>query len=165
MLKLGFLLLRNEEEQLDSIDQTLARLNLEQFKTNRYWFLKSLRKDLFCWKDNLNILIRELIFYWNIASLRLDFIYCRLRDRKKERISNTGYHFLANSDGILAEDIDEKRKESFQWMTRADTIAASLWCGDSDPFSNLRYCYCFKDLNLEEKRVSLEEITLALESI
>ena len=35
-------------------------------------FIRYLRKDLFNKNKYLNSLIKELIFYWNIASLRLD---------------------------------------------------------------------------------------------
>ena len=50
-------------------------------------------------------------------------------------------------------------------MSRETMRITSLWCGDSDPFSNLRDCYCFKDLNLKEKQVSVEEIASARENI
>ena len=74
------------------------------------------------------------------------------------------FEILASSNGIHAIHIDED-KSSGPEMTSEDMIITSLWCGESDPFSNLRYCYCFKDLNLEEKQVSIKEIESSLENI
>jgi hypothetical protein len=72
---------------------------------------------------------------------------------------------LANSNGVQAIDIGDNGLISGPEMTNRDMIVTSLWSGDSDPFSNLRYCYCFKDLKLKEKHVSVEEIASALENI
>jgi hypothetical protein len=71
---------------------------------------------------------------------------------------------LANSNGIQSINIDENKSIGPE-MTAEDMVITSLWSGDSDPFSNLRYCYCFKNLELEEKHVSLKEIASALEKI
>jgi hypothetical protein len=106
-------------------------------------------------------LVKELIFYWNIASLRLDLIYCHRGLFRR----GVGYHFLTNSNGILAIDITENRSRPGTVMTSEDMIITSLCSGVPDPFSNLRYCYCFKDLNLEKRQLSVEEIASALENI
>jgi hypothetical protein len=75
------------------------------------------------------------------------------------------YHLVANSNGIQAINIGADKRGPGPEMSTKDIAITSLWSGESDPFSNLRYCYCFKDLNLEEKQVSVEEIASALENI
>ena len=72
---------------------------------------------------------------------------------------------MANSNGVLAINIGEDIRGPGPEMSTKDIAITSLWSGGSDPFSNLRYCYCFKDLNLEEKQTSVEEIESSLENI
>jgi hypothetical protein len=166
ILRLGILTVRGEEYHWESINQLYSKSDEDYLEFKKSNFIRSLRIDLFSKKQNLNNLIKELIFYWNIASLRLDFVYCKQRYwEKNSGRSMVGYHLLANSDGIQAIDIDENRSQPGPEMTNEDIIITSLWCGDSDPFSNLRHCYCFKDLNLEERQVSVEEIASAIEDI
>lgn len=165
ILRFGILLTRNREERWEKISKFTSKTDEDFQDKKKSNFMRRLRKDLFYSKQNLTNLIKELIFYWNIASLRLDFIYCRQKHRKDKGYAlNGAYHLLRDSEGILAKCISEKRM-SFKEMTSEDMIITSLWCGESDPFSNMRYCYCFKDLNLEERHVSAEEIASALEDI
>jgi len=166
VIKLGITSMRSAEDYDERLTKFLAKSEDGLKETQKFNFIRLLRKDLFANKQNLNNLIKELIFYWNIASLRLDFIYCRQRYWKdKWSLSATGYHLLANSNGIQAIKIGEDKRGTGPEMTSEDIAITSLWSGESDPFSTLRYCYCFKDLNLKEKQTSVEEIASALESI
>ena len=165
ILRAGIMSMKHKEDSWEWVTKFLAKSDEDYLNAKKSQFIRSLRRDLFYKKDNLNNLIKELIFYWNIASLRLDFIYCNeIAYRRRWGGSGGRYHLLASSNGIQAIHIDED-KSSGPEMTSEDMIITSLWCGESDPFSNLRYCYCFKDLNLEEKQTSVEEIASALENI
>jgi hypothetical protein len=165
ILRIGIIYITRIEYRWDSLNRALSKSKEDYEQTRKFNFIRLLRWDLFSKKQNLPNLIKELIFYWNIASLRLDFIYCKQRYWKKRWGHSTeAYHLLANSNGIQAIHIDENKSTGPE-MTNEDMIVTSLWSGDSDPFSNLRYCYCFKDLNLKEKHVSVKEIASALENI
>lgn len=164
ILRLGIKSVRGEEDYHEKITKFLAKSNEDYLAKIEFDFMRSRWRDLFYKKQNIINLVKELIFYWNIASLRLDLIY-RRRGFFRWEGSKGGYHFLTNSNGILAIDITENRSQPGTVMTSEDMIITSLWSGDSDPFSNLRYCYCFKDLNLEEIEISVEEIASAIEDI
>ena len=166
VIKFGIISMRSAEDYDGRLTKFLAKSEDSLKETQKFNFIRLLRKDLFNNKQNLNNLIKEFIFYWNIASLRLDFIYCKQRYWKnKWSHSATGYHLLANFNGIQAINIGADKRGTGPEMTNEDIAITSLWSGESDPFSALRYCCCFKDLNLEEKQTSVEEIAPALEDI
>jgi hypothetical protein len=69
------------------------------------------------------------------------------------------YHLLAGSNGLKAIDMDYKRGNHLgPDMTGEDMIITSLWCGEVDPFSSLRYCDSFRKMNLKEKWITVDEI-------
>jgi hypothetical protein len=166
ILKLGIISIRDEEQLDDRLYEFLKKPKDSYEEHKKFNFIRFLRKDLFDKKQNLDNLIKEFIFYWNIASLRLDFIYCKQRYWKNSGAgSSAGYHLLANSNSIQAINIGADKRGPGPEMSTKDIAITSLWSGGSDPFSNLRYCYCFRNFNLEEKQTSVEEIASALESI
>lgn len=166
ILRLGILTVRGVEYRWERMNQSNPKTDKDYLEFEEFNFIRPLRLDLFSKRQNLDNLIKELIFYWNIASLRLDFIYSKQKYLEKYLgRSVVGYHLLANSGGIQAIDIDEDRSQPGPELTSEDMIITSLWSGDSDPFSILRFCDCFKDLNLEERQVSVEEIASAIEDI
>ena len=165
ILRLGLLSMRKEEDRHDKLLKMLAKSEESYNESKRFDFLRTQRRENFYKKDNLTSIIRQFIFYWNIASLRVDFIYrSRSYSRKNPVIFNEVYHLQLASDGLRAIDVHYKRgNHSGPSMTDQDMIATSLWCGEGDPFSSPRYCYSFGEMNLERRQITVDEITSYLE--
>jgi hypothetical protein len=84
MLKLGIEAIRYEQCCDEKLKKFLKKPTDSDEDKREFPFIEFLRKDLFKNKEHLNNLIKELIFYWNIASLRLDSIYWTQRYLKKK---------------------------------------------------------------------------------
>lgn len=131
----------------------------------KFEFLRTMKNESFDKKDNLINIIKQYIFYWNIASLRMDFIYCRRSLWKKNvGISPEVYHLQLTSDGLRAIDINYKRgNRSGPSMSEEDIINSSIYVGEGDPFLSPRYCYSFEKLNLEKRPLTVDEIANYIE--
>jgi hypothetical protein len=165
ILRLGIKSMQNEKLRHDKLSRMLSKSEEGYKESKKFNFLRTLREESFCKTGNLTNIIRQFIFYWNIASLKVDFIYCRRSYwRKKYGISNEVFHLQLASDGLRAIDIHYKRgNRPGPSMTDKDMIVTSLWCGEGDPFSNLRYCYSFREMNLEKRLITVDEIASYLE--
>jgi hypothetical protein len=167
ILKLGILVLRGETDYWEDL---FGQVDTEEeyLEAKKSYFARSLRRDILYKKQNLINLIRELIFYWNVASLRLDHIYIKHKE-SRNIYPKTKYHLIKDSNGLSEIRIDVIKGDDLtegyfhQAMTKEDMIVTSLWCGDADPFSNLRFCDSFRELELEEKQIAVEEIASYLE--
>lgn len=160
----GIISMRKEVEEFETI---IGRgidndEGYEQFKKDH--FIRFLRKDLFYKREHLNPLIKELIFYWNIASLRLDWVYYKLNAISKiSPGTKKKCHIISDADGIQAIDLDTYKKAFHQEATREAMMITALWSGKAGPFKTLRYCNCFRGLDLEEKQIKTEDILSEVE--
>lgn len=153
---------RREEDRMEISNRFLYGRKNKVKDSQKNDYLKLQWRDAFSSKQSQNNLIKRLIFYWNIAALRVDFIYFN----HKNSFNGGGFHIETNSNGIQAINIDGSRKGMWDFfMTNKEMATTSLLSAEADPFSSIRYCYCFKDLNLKEKHTSIEEISSSLESI
>jgi hypothetical protein len=75
ILRIGIIYMTRIEYRWDGLNRALSKSKENYEQSREFNFIRLLRWDLFSKKQNLPNLIKELIFYWNIASLRLDFIY------------------------------------------------------------------------------------------
>jgi hypothetical protein len=73
ILGLGIRSVRSEEDRWERENDSYSKSNEDILESRKYYFIRKLRKSSFSKKSNLDNLIKELILYWNIASLRLDF--------------------------------------------------------------------------------------------
>jgi hypothetical protein len=121
-------------------------------------------------KHDLEILSRELVFHWNVASTRFDLVlYCL--DKIKLSLCSGKYH-LQSKDGFfqvidlvtnkplmtprVSENIfyygmtprDIKIREDGTWQMK---------CME-DPFDYLRSCHAFREAGKESKTISIEKI-------
>ena len=159
LLLLGIMSMRKEAKDCEAIMKGEAYDEEYYEKLKKDNFIRYLRKDLFCRKDNLNSLIKELIFYWNIASLRLDWIYYAIINRNQiSPGTKKRYHIKSDSDGIQAINLDNYKKVIHQEATREAMMITALCSEEADPFSTLRYCSCFKDHGLEEKQIKIKKL-------
>jgi biotin operon repressor len=161
ILAAGIRQIREEEDYFDAMAGGGVESDEEYQKATDRHFINYLRRDLFFRRDRLRPLVSELIFYWNIASLRLDWIYSQLKflTCTSHGIGEIKYHVLTGYDGIQVIDLKTLENIPFAICTREDMVTTSLWSGDdADPFGHLRYCECFKDFNLEQRPTSIDEI-------
>jgi len=155
----GILSIREEEEGFEAIYTGGVDTKEEYEQVKKIHFIRFLRKDLFFKKEYLNSLIKELIFYWNIASLRLDWLYYKLSEIAQiSPGTKKRYYIYVDSDGIQAINLDTHTKAFHPEITREAMMITALWSGETDPFTTLRYCSCFSDFGLEEKQIKIEEI-------
>jgi hypothetical protein len=122
------------------------------------YFIQFMRDDLFYKEKNLVSLIKQYIFYWNIMSLRLDLIYVK-HDDHKFPWPKREYHFIIKSGYLQAMDSILGESNDFEGIFLREMMLTSLLCID-DPFINLRYCSCFKELNLKEISLTVDDIVL-----
>jgi DNA-binding MarR family transcriptional regulator len=128
-------------------------------------FLRILVSDLFCKREYLNSLIKEMIFYWNIASLRLDWLYYELININQISPAIKKYRYLSEWKDPLTDNplIDINKNTFHPEISPGSLMLTALWCGETDPFMTLRYCNCFRDLGLEEKQIEIEEIASSVD--
>jgi hypothetical protein len=109
-------------------------------------------------------MIKELIFYWNIASLRLDWLYYELVNFGQiSPGTKKRYHIVLDSDGIQAINLDTNKGTFRPESMREAMMVTALWSGEADPFTALRYCHCFRELGLEEKQINIDEVVSKVE--
>jgi hypothetical protein len=155
----GIQSMRTEEEVFEAIMEGGVDDEEGYEKLKKDHFIRYLRKDLFYKNTYLNPLIKELIFYWNIASLRLDWIYYSINCR--DQISpgtKKRYHIKSDSNGIQAINLDNCKNVFHQEATQEAMMITALWSGEGDPFSTLRYCNCFKDYGLEKNQIKIKKL-------
>lgn len=155
----GIRSMRTEEEGFEAIMEGEVYDEESYEKLQKDHFIRYLRKDLFYKKTYLNPLIKELIFYWNIASLRLDWIYYAIKGN--DQISpgtKKRYHIKSDSNGIRAINLDDYKNVFYQETTQDAMMITALWSGEGDPFSTLRYCSCFKDYGLEKTQIKIKKL-------
>jgi predicted transcriptional regulator len=151
--------MRTESEGFEAIMEGGEQDEEGYEKLKKDHFIRYLRKDLFYEKKYLNLLIKELIFYWNIASLRLDWIYYALiKMEKTSPGTEKRYHIKSDSNGIQAINLDNDKKIFHKEATREAMMLTALYRGEADPFLSLRFCNCFRDFSFQENQIKFEEI-------
>lgn len=161
----GITSIRKDEEYLRDF-LTIGVGPEEEQILKKCYFLRVQISDLFCKKEYLNCLIKELIFYWSIASLRLDWLYYELININQISHEIKKYPCLYKWGDPLTDNpiIDINKNLFHPEITTGSMMLTALWGGKTDPFTTLRYCYCFKELGLEEKQIKIEEIVSNIES-
>jgi hypothetical protein len=161
----GIASIRKDDEYLKDF-LTLGVGPEEEQILKKCYFLRVQISDLFCRREYLNSLIKELIFYWNIASLRLDWLYYELINISQISPEIKKYPYLYEwGDSLTDLPLIDINKNIFHpEITAGSMMLTALWCGETDPFTTLRYCYCFKELGLEEKQIKIEELVPKIEA-
>ena len=125
----------------------------------------------------LRTMTKQLIFHWNIASTRFDLI-CYQLAQIYEKDKNANYHLCTEGLNYKIEDLDADSKQLLQeYVGRSilvegsaplefDEFGSTRFIARSmeNPFTRLRPCLAFKDMNPRNDFISIEEIMGELES-
>jgi len=119
----------------------------------------------------------ELIFHWNVASTRFDFVCDQLARLNNDRKEIGNYHLgtdglkykIANLDDNSKQQLDEKTATSilimgstpfiFEECNQRELRAKQM----EDPFTSLRPCMTFQDMGWKNDFIPIEEIVNKLE--
>ena len=114
---------------------------------------------------DLEALLKQYIFYWNVASQTLDSLYDKMRQLNmfpKDRKSSV-YHIYSDATGIQINDLADK-KLLLNRDTRNIINHNSLTLWVDDPTKEIRICDCFEEIGLETEKVSYDDVLAGIRS-
>jgi hypothetical protein len=108
---------------------------------------------------DLEVLLKQYIFYWNVASQTLDWLHTELEstfsdDRESFR---SIYHIYSDTTGIQIMDLADKELLLDRWAKYLMNYG-SLTIVLDDPTKEIRCCDCFKEMGLETEKVLYEDV-------
>lgn len=125
----------------------------------------------------LETITRQMIFYWNVASTRFDLICIYLDELYKKSECTGNYHL--GIDGLIyaITDLDDNDKQLLpdekarSILLEGSTplifkeVGHDLYGSElmDDPFTRLRPCITFKDIDWRSDFITIEEILTKLE--
>ena len=110
----------------------------------------------------LEALLKQYIFYWNVASQTLDALY---KEMKKLNIFSTDrdssiYHIYSDAVGLQIKDLADNRlllDRDYRNCINHNSLTLSV----GDPTKEIRICDCFKEEGAQTEKVMLYEDVLA----
>jgi DNA-binding MarR family transcriptional regulator len=110
---------------------------------------------------DLEPLLKQYIFYWNVASRNVDGLYYSLHmflnDQKASSTKSTIYNIYLDTKGIQLKDIANGKMWVDRYASR-ELNRNSLTIDMDDPTKEIRVCDCFADEGLEVKEILYGEV-------
>lgn len=166
-------------QEIDLLDYRIRELEkLKDTTELDYWdeendvemvYLDKKMNSLHHIEKSLDIVLKASIFYWNIASNRIDSIYQKLIFEKKYNKTASGkYRILTDDKGLKVIDLWTNKSilDSSDSMKIMGTyfLLDVLLDNCRDPFTFLRPCDVFKETGLNVERIIYEELFEKLNS-
>ncbi|MGD0953335.1 MAG: hypothetical protein ABR985_13245 [Methanotrichaceae archaeon] len=101
-------------------------------------------------KDYLEPTVRLAIYHWNIALSRFEAVNSYLNALPPEKCC-----IHSDAVNIWITDLQNGKSCSFEL---GDFFGTSLMVGSDDPFAGLYHCNSFKDLGLDTKKVTYDDV-------
>ena len=157
--------IRELEKQKDETDLDYQ----DEENDEKMAYLDEKMNSLYNIEKSLDIVLKTSIFYWNIASNRIDSIYQKLNLAKKNnKISSVKCRIF--TDDKTLKIIDLETNESILDSSDSMEIMGTYFLLDilldncRDPFAYLRPCNVFKESELNAERKTYEELLEDLSS-
>ncbi|MFZ3147303.1 hypothetical protein [Methanothrix sp.] len=165
-------------QEIDLLDYRIRELEKRKDTTELdYWdeendvemaYLDKKMNSLHHIEKSLDIVLKASIFYWNIASNRIDSIYRKLILENKCKTDSGKYQILTDDKGLKIINLGTNKSilDSSDSMKIMGTyfVLDVLLDNCRDPFNFLRPCDVFKEAGLNAERKTYKELLEELNS-
>ncbi len=111
---------------------------------------------------DIDSLVKQAIFYWNVSSHNFDWVYSCLIDaiRSGDKIE----FYIEFVDGVIEINGLKNEPGSLPLYLSNDTLVGNYFISEPIQFDSLRQCICFRTNGVDDKVITYERILSEVKS-